>query len=429
MSHDHSFDSEGAKPFSAAPFSATPFSADVGGIHVVFGGGMLARLGPLVLRLPELAAVDAVPRRVLVVTDPGLEAAGHVDRAMASLADAGLHAAIFVGVEENPTTEHVERGVEAARSHDADLLVGLGGGSSMDCCKGINFLLTQSSSKGTAEMKDFRGVGKAAKPMLPSVGVPTTAGTGSEAQRFALISQADTHVKMACGDRKARFRLVILDPELIRTVPRRVAAANGMDALAHAVESHASRARTPFSAVFSREAFRLAEQALPTYLDARDGDGKEHEQARADLLLAAHLAGSAIEHSMLGAAHSLANPLTARHGVIHGVAVGHMLPHVVRFNADVAADAYDDLARTAGLDLASHANAAEAVATRLEDLYRRAGLPEDLAADAGVDLDSLDDMAEEAAGQWTARFNPRPADAADMASLYAAAFAREGVAA
>lgn len=425
MSHDHSFESQreaAAGSFSADRFSADRFSADLGGIHVVFGAGMLERLGPLVLRLPELAAVGSVPRRVLVVTDPGLEAAGHVDRAMASLADAGLDAAIFDGVEENPTTEHVERGVEAARSHDADLLIGLGGGSSMDCCKGINFLLTQDG-----DMEDFRGVGKAARPMLPSVGVPTTAGTGSEAQRFALISQAESHVKMACGDRKARFRLVILDPELIRTVPRRVAAANGMDALAHAVESHASRARTPFSAVFSREAFRLAEGALETYLDARDGDGAEHEQARADLLLAAHLAGSAIEHSMLGAAHSLANPLTARHGVIHGVAVGYMLPHVVRFNADAAVDAYEDLAHTAGLDLARHANAAEAVAKRLEELYRRAGLPDDLAADADVDTGALDAMAEEAAGQWTARFNPRPADAGDMASLYAAAFAREGV--
>src|SRR5262249_1030034 len=154
--------------------------------RVVFGPGSLARLGEL--------ARDLGGRRALLVTDPGLEAAGHPDRALHSLRAAGVETFVFDGVEENPTTRHVRAGLEAARKHKIDLLVAVGGGSSMDCAKGVNFLLTNGG-----EMADYKGFGKATRPMLPSIGVPTTAGTGSEAQSYALIADEKTHLKMACG--------------------------------------------------------------------------------------------------------------------------------------------------------------------------------------------------------------------------------------
>src|SRR5262245_42157915 len=169
--------------------------------RVVFGGGTLTRLGELTRELGG--------RRILVVTDPGLEAAGHPQRAVASLRDAGLEPFVFDGVEENPTTKHVEDGLLFARTNRIDVIVAVGGGSSMDCAKGINFLLTNGG-----RMPDYKGFGRATKPMLPAIGVPTTAGTGSEAQSFALIADEKTHMKMACGDRKAAFRVAILDPEV-----------------------------------------------------------------------------------------------------------------------------------------------------------------------------------------------------------------------
>ena len=161
-------------------------------------------------------------------------------------------------------------------------------------------------------MEDYWGFGKATDPMLPSIGVPTTAGTGSEAQSYALISRAADHQKMACGDLKARFAAVILDGELVASLPRQVAAVAGIDALSHAVESWVTTRRNPVSKLFARAAFERLEGAFERFLsDGQDG------QSRADMLLGAHWPGMAIEASMLGAAHACANPLTARYGLDH----------------------------------------------------------------------------------------------------------------
>ena len=188
--------------------------------RVVFGAGSLNRLGDLARELGG--------KRVLLVTDPGLEAAGHPQRALSSLREAALEVFLFDKVEQNPTTKHVEAGKEFAKKHQIDLIVAVGGGSSMDCAKGINFVLTNGGS-----MADYQGFGKATKPMLASICVPTTAGTGSESQSFALIADEKTHMKMACGDRKAAFRIAILDPQVTVSQPRKVTAVTGIDALSH----------------------------------------------------------------------------------------------------------------------------------------------------------------------------------------------------
>jgi alcohol dehydrogenase len=370
--------------------------------RVVFGAGSVARLGELVREYGGT--------RVLLVTDPGLEEAGHPRRALASLREAGLTAFVFDAVEVNPTTHHVEAGLKVARAHNIDFLVAVGGGSSMDCAKGINFLLTNGG-----HMSDYKGFGKAARPMLPSVGVPTTAGTGSEAQSYALIADDRTHMKMACGDRKAAFRVAILDPEVTVSQPAKVTAETGIDALSHAVESYVCTRRNALSQTFAREAWRLLESNLPVVL--RDPGDLE---ARGAMQVGAHFAGAAIENSMLGAAHALANPLTAHYGITHGIAIGIVLPHVVRFNAPAAGPLYGDLAHEAGLVNGDAGVAAEAVARRIADLVTAAKLPTAL-SQCGVSAGILPVLAEEAAQQWTGRFNPRPATEADLLSLYEAA--------
>ena len=205
------------------------------GTRLVFGAGALTRLGGL--------AAELGAGRVLVVTDPGIAAAGILARAVESLAAAGLDHAVFDGVEKNPGSSHVESGRRFAGElrSPADFVVALGGGSAMDCAKGINFLLTNGG-----RIEDYRGDGKAKKPLLPAIGVPTTAGTGSEAQRFALIGAGETGMKMACGDRSARFRAALLDPELTATAPREVAATAAVDAVSHAVESFVSATATRY---------------------------------------------------------------------------------------------------------------------------------------------------------------------------------------
>ena len=290
--------------------------------RVVFGDGALDELGSLGCELGFT--------RALVVADTGIRATGLVDRAARLLEAAGITPSFFHDFDVNPDTAMVEAGRVVAAEHRVDSIVAIGGGSSLDCAKGINFVLTSGGS-----MRDYRGYGKASKPMLPSIGVPTTAGTGSEAQSYALISDAETHVKMACGDHKATFRVAILDPVLTVSQPAAVTAVAGYDALSHAVESFVTTRRTSISDVFARDAWRLLDANYERVL-RHPGD----VEARGAMLLGAHEAGMAIELSMLGAAHACANPLTASYGTAHGVAIGLMLPHVVRWNAGYVGDRY-----------------------------------------------------------------------------------------
>ena len=367
--------------------------------RLVFGTGSLNRLG-------ELARGEEA-LRVLLVTDPGLERAGHADRAIRSLRDAGLDVVVFDGVEENPTSRHVEAGLEVARRGAIDFIVGVGGGSAMDCAKGINFLFSCGG-----EMKDYWGVGKATGPMMKMIAVPTTAGTGSEAQSFALISDPVTHQKMACGDPKAACRIALLDPELTLSQPESVTAATGTDAIVHAVETFVTRRRNPLSIMFAREAWRLLHASFETVLkDPRDMD------ARGGMLLGAFYAGMAIENSMLGATHSAANPLTARYGTVHGVAVGMLLPHVVRCNAEVVDEEYRELARFGALPQNGTEAPGEPLAGYLESLFAKSGLPRCL-SECGVKAEAIPELAAEAAGQWTAQFNPRQLSTQDFEALY-----------
>ncbi|MCE9519550.1 MAG: iron-containing alcohol dehydrogenase [Verrucomicrobia bacterium] len=358
--------------------------------RMVFGNGALVRLG-------ELAREHGA--RAMLVTDAGIVKAGHAERALNSLRSAGLQVELFDRVHENPSTQDVADCVAVGREFQADLLIGLGGGSSMDTAKGCNFILTNGG-----EMKDYWGVGKATKPMLPLIAIPTTAGTGSECQSFALISDEKTHAKMACGDSKAAAKIALLDPELTISMPHRVTVLTGIDAIAHAIETAVTKKRNAISTVYSRESFRLLIGGFERVL--RDPNDLE---ARGYMLLGAAFAGTAIENSMLGAAHSCANPLTAQFGIVHGHAVGLMRPHVIRFNSALVEPALEYRNLYDG-DLAD----------RVSVLLAEARLPGKL-ADLGVTINDISSLAAEAATQWTAKFNPREVTTTDFAMLYEAA--------
>ena len=371
--------------------------------RIVVGEGVIDELGARTAELPG--------ERVLLVTDAGLVAAGHVDRAEASLRAAGLVVERFADVHENPTDRDVDACLAAARAFRPDILLGLGGGSSVDVAKGTNFVLA-----GGGRIQDYWGVGKGRGTFLPLVAVPTTAGTGTEVQSFALVADAETHQKMACGDPQALPRLAVLDPELTLSMPRMVTACTGLDAIGHAVETAVTKKRSVMSDRCAREAFRLAARNFPRVLSEPDD-----LVARGGMIRASACAGLAIEHSMLGAAHAMANPLTARFGVPHGQAVAMCLPLVVRFNAadeDTAAR-YATLAREAEL-CGADCSAAEAVAvlaSTLSAFVRQAELPTSIAA-CGIGAGDVPALAEEAARQWTAGFNPRAVGEPDLAGLY-----------
>ncbi len=369
--------------------------------RVVFGRGSLARLGPLARELGF--------QRTLLVTDAGVVEAGHAGEAARLLEAAGIETAQFHDFGPNPDSAMVEAGRRFAAPLRIDSIVGLGGGSSLDCAKGINFVLTNGGSMG-----DYQGYGKAATPLLPMIGVPTTAGTGSEAQSYAVIADAATHMKMACGDPSAAVRIALLDPELTLTAPHPVTAMAGFDAIAHAVETAVTLRRTPLSDTLSHRAWTLLGNAFERVLE-QPADG----EARAAMQLGAHFAGMAIEQSMLGAAHACANPLTARYDVPHGLALAILLPHVVRWNAAAARDHYAALLNSPRRR-ARDDDAAETIASRVEDLASAGGLGMKL-SDRGVEESALPGLAAEAAQQWTGTFNPRPFDAGGALEIYRAA--------
>ncbi|MCE2863402.1 MAG: hypothetical protein RIR76_3036 [Verrucomicrobiota bacterium] len=360
--------------------------------RLIFGPGKLRELPEAVRGLGGTA--------VFVVSDPGVARAGHLDAALRLLADAGLPAAAFAESRENPTESDTATCRDAAHAHRFDCIVAIGGGSSLDTAKACNFLLTNGGA-----MRDYHGYGKASRPLLPLIAIPTTAGTGSETQSYALISRDGSHEKMACGDPKALPAVAILDPDLTSTLPHGAALLSGVDALTHAIESAVCTKANPVSSGHAEEAFRHIAAAIDRVVD-----GRPTADDRAHMLLGAALAGSAIENSMLGAAHASANPLTARLGIVHGRAVATMLPHVMRFNATVpaAAAGYDRLdSRLRGLGVTDLS-----LQAWIEALVQRCHFP---ALDPAADFALL---AEDATRQWTGKFNPRPLQREDFISLY-----------
>jgi alcohol dehydrogenase len=368
--------------------------------RLIFGAGTIARLGELARELGF--------RRALLAADQGLVTSGHVDEALAPLRLEGIEVFRFHDFEVNPDTRMIEAGRAFAAPLNIDCIIGLGGGSSLDCAKGINFLLTNGG-----QMRDYLGYGKASRPMLPMIGIPTTSGTGSEAQTYALISDAQSHEKMACGDPKAAFQVALLDPALTVSQPRSITATSGFDAIAHAVETYVATQRNALSEVFSREAWTLLEGNYECVLAKPDD-----LEARGAMQLGAYYAGAAIENSMLGATHACANPLTARYGTAHGAAIAMLLPSVVRWNGPVAAERYAELLKLSSGNLNfSGQEAAEMLAQRLEQLAAAGGLRGGLSK-AGIPATDLPMLAMEAAKQWTGSFNPRPFDSKGALEVY-----------
>jgi len=378
--------------------------------RLVSGEGTFEKLGTFARELGF--------KRSLIVTDRHLAEVGYLERASKLLRTAGLEVFSFHDFAADPDSDTIESGRAFAADLQLDSIIGLGGGSSLDCAKGINFLLTSGG-----RIQDYVGYGKAKASMLPMIGIPTTAGTGSEVQSYAVISDARTHQKMACGDPQAAFRLAILDPQLTVSQPPAVTAASGFDALAHAIETYVTTSRNAFSEVFSREAWRLLASNYETVVRE-----PKNLQARAAMQLGACYAGIAIENSMLGATHACANPLTARYGTVHGVALAMLLPTVVRWNANVVAERYAELTRvvnhSAGSDQRQQSETYESVeklAQRLEQLASTGGLQTNLSG-SGIAQGDLRSLADEAANQWTGRFNPRPFDVNGAFEIYQAAW-------
>jgi alcohol dehydrogenase class IV len=352
--------------------------------------------------------------RVFVVTDEGVRGTGLVERVEAGLADGGLEpVGVFDAVPQDSSTDVVDRCAAAAEEAGADSFLAVGGGSVMDTAKVADAVFTHGGSAREQEgfflmPREADGMGRPLD-IAPLACIPTTAGTGSEVSMAAVIKDPEANVKLEVADFPLFPRLAILDPETTRTLPARVAAATGMDAMTHAIEGYVSAQWNPHQDARSLQALRTIRDNL-----ARAVETPEDEEARGNMLVAANLAIT-IE---LGSVHAMSHPAGAICGVPHGVANAIHLPHVIRFNAEGGpdiVDRYRDIADVLGVD--TRAAVGDALAEHLTELVARLGLPTRL-SEVGVPESAIPELVEGAIGDGTTLLNPRETGEDDYAALY-----------
>ncbi|MCQ4079251.1 iron-containing alcohol dehydrogenase [Streptomyces sp. RB6PN25] len=310
-----------SESLATAPLSVEPTC------RIEFGPGRIEQLPDLI------AAIGR--RRAFVVTDRGLRAAGIVDRVLKVLDGAGMEYGIYDEVGPNPSTGNVDEGAARARAFGPAAVVALGGGSALDAAKGIALLVGNPDAMAADADTLWEALDG-----LPLVAVPTTSGTGAETNGFGVIEDTAACRKVYIGHPSVKPRIALLDPELTLGLPAHVTAATGIDALVHGVESLASRGADPVSAAYATQAVTMVGRWLPTAY--RDGSDLE---ARAQLMLGAHLAGQALTLSGLGLVHGIGHALTAHTGTPHGVALAAVLEEVMEFSAPAARGAYEQAAR------------------------------------------------------------------------------------
>lgn len=350
--------------------------------------------------------------RVLMVTDPGIQAVGLDQPLVKALREQGVALSLFGQVEPNPTIDNVEQGLAQAKEFEPQLLVALGGGSAMDCAKAINILFNRGG-----RLQDYAGSVLGGSALLPLVALPTSAGTGSEVSPFLLISDNESHAKMVIRDPKAIPKIAVLDPTLTRSLPPGATLYAGLDALVHGFESYVAVGSQPYTQALALQAVELIVDNLPRVMSE-----PSDLEARGSMLVAANMAGMAFSLSYLGLAHSLANALAKVAGVPHGMAVGMMLSRVIRFNQDAAKDEYCKLARhLLGQQCPNQDHAAcEALADFVHSFGVSLGMPATL-REIGIKAEQIPLLVEEALRQATIKSNPRNPSTEELRILLQAA--------
>lgn len=369
--------------------------------EMVFGLDSLAEAGFCAGRLGA--------RRPFVVTDPGLIEAGWVAELVLHLRDVGLRPEVWAGVTANPKDHEIEAGHQAYVDSGADVIIGIGGGSALDAAKGIAILSGNGGS-----ILGYAGVDLVTRPIPPLLMIPSTSGSGSDVSQFCIVTDTVHSVKMTIMGRSVVPDISLTDPRLLATMPSELAAATGLDALTHAIESYVSLGHNPLADGHALNAARLVGKALNRSVEApRD------EQARLWMAQASLEAGLAFSNAILGATHAMSHQVGGLLDLPHGVINGVLLPHVVRFNAAVVPERFAALAQAMGLDVDGVPPdvAADLLAEHVAALAESVGAPRRL-SDLGVGEADVDRMAATAVRDACLTTNPRPASEAEIAALF-----------
>lgn len=373
--------------------------------EVIFGVGTLTEIGGAVRRVGG--------RRALLVSDPGVIAAGWVERAVPHLEEAGTEYRLWHHLTPNPKDVEAEAGFEAYAANGCDALVAVGGGSCIDAAKAVA-ILTGSSGR----ILDYEGVDAVTSPIPPMVMVPSTGGSGADVSQFCVVTDTRLRRKATIGGRALVPDISITDPRLLTTMSPELTAHTGLDALSHAIESAVSEAADFLTREHSLAAIRGIVEHLPAAVED-DWNLVAHEgTARASLQ-----AGLAFTNALLGATHAISHQIGGATDLPHGLLNAVLMPHIMRFNAETHAERYVEVAAALGVATQGLAapDAAEAAVAKVEALARRLGIPEGL-RELGVDLADFDRYAANALRDAYITTNPRPVGEDDVKGICKAAW-------
>ena len=372
--------------------------------NIVVGAGSLKRL-------PELAK-NLKKSKAYIISGPHLERIGMVDKCREALKAAGIESDAFTQTEGNPSTDTVAKAANGFKSSKADFIVAFGGGSPLDVAKAVAVIASYGGN-----ITDYEGGGKVLGPVVPMIAIPTTAGTGSEVTDFSVITDHSRNYKLTVVSNYLLPAYAILDPELITTVPKSTAAACGIDAMVHALEAFISKAASPFSDLFAKEALRLIGTSIRDYVSDRS-----NLAACESMLIGSLFAGIAFSHARLGDVHAMSHPVSAYFDVAHGVANAVLLPTVVDYNMTYANEKYKYIYDCiCEKPLSDDTFTPEMLAAEIRVLNDELGIPSSL-SEVGVDSSLFDKMADDAMKSGNIIVNPRPTTKKDILALYAQAF-------
>ncbi len=371
--------------------------------EIIFGRGLLSQIGSCARRLGG--------HKVFLVSDQGLVNAGWVDKALKHLIDAGLEVIFYNNITSNPKDVEVESGAIEYIRHGADVIVGLGGGSSLDAAKGIAILVSNGG-----RIRDFEGHDKIVRPLPPLVLCPTTCGTGSDVSQFAVINDTENKCKLTIMSRCVAPDISLTDPDTLETLPDEFVCTTSTDALSHALEAFFSVASTSLTDVHAIKALRLISASLVPAVKERHPDDLEN-LARASL----H-AGMAFSNSLLGIVHALAHPIGGLYDANHGGINAVLLPEVLRYDLPVVAEKLPDLAWGFGHRVDGNSGAiSEVVQETLDTMLDAAGAPRSLKS-LGVRREDLPELAQRALKDVCILTSPRQANAQELLTILERAY-------
>ena len=356
---------------------------------------------------------DLHAKKVLLITDPGLVQAGVAQQVVEMLKQAAVEVEIFDAVEPDPSIQVATKAAEMAKNVKANVLIALGGGSAIDTAKSAALLVTNGGY-----LKDYAGVNKVVKPILPLIAVPTTAGTGSEVTIFAVMSDPEKQEKFTISGALIAPAVAVLDPLLTLKLPPSVTAFTGMDALTHAIEAFTSSIAQPATDALALSAIKLILKHLPVAVGRGD-----NIMARDGMLQASLLAGIAFNNAFLGLAHAIASPLGGHFHVPHGLANAVMLPYVMEYNLPTAVRRYAEIGRALGLQAVGDTPraVAEKTVAAITQLARDINIPEKL-SNIGAKEELLPLVARDALKSIQLKFNVRNASEKEILVLLQKAY-------